>query len=275
MEKTNNRTMQLRPVRLLAALLPLAFLLPSAALQAQDDTLLVAASGPNVMAKNELMWSNRIEYCNQQHFWNEPFGHSNVHGFALGSGLRLGMGLRSELTLDLNAVTNIGRLFDSAAVSRLSTDFVPTVGARVMLYEGRAWLPQVAFRTELSMRRYDGTDLWHMQPLVGLQFRNRIGRRWLLDYSVGYTWTKFTTALAEPFRERPWRYAVTARWLPTARLMLGVGVEDGYDRLEACWQASPDLLVSIQGSARGGWLIANGIGMSAVDLRLGLQWLLR
>ena len=241
-------------------------------MQAQDDTLLVSTSGPSVLGKNELLWSNRMEYFDYQAFFSSPYGHETIHGIGLGSNLRLGIGMRSELTLDLNSVTYIGKMYDSSAVSHLGTNFVPAVGARVMLYEGRGWLPQVAFRTELSLMSWTGTDLWFLQPQVGLQFRNRMGRHWLLDSSIGYAWNGLPDYGHNPFSPAL-PYSIAARWLPSSRLMLGIGVENGSEWLEAAWQASPDLMMSFRGSIRHKRIVP--FFESLCDVQLGLQWLLR
>ena len=254
-------------------IISIGVLIPTAFSLKAQDTLLVATTGPNVLGSNELQWTNRLGYNNSQYYTQMPYGHATIHGIGLASSLRLGVGIHTELTLDLDAVSTFGKTFDSSSVARFATSFVPTLGVRLNLYKGHGWLPQTTFVTTLSVDSRPGTDLWFLQPKVGLQFRDRMGRHWLLDYSLAYSWNQFTNILLS-FDNRPWQYSLVARWLPNDHLMFGIGVENGYDHIDAFWQATPNLQVSLQGNARGGWLIAMGQDMSTVDLQLGLHWLL-
>ena len=241
---------------------------------AQDtvNSPLVTTTGPNVLGKGELQWNTQMEYYHLQHFWDAPYGHTTTHGIGLEGNLRWGIGHKAELMFDLNSVTNYGKQYDSSAMRNYGTLFTPSVGVRLELFEGRGWLPQVTFGTEVSLRKLSGYDFWFVQPTVGLQFRNRLGRHWLLDYSLGYGWNPMTSYFME-YGNPNFRYSLFARWLPTDRLMLGLGVENGADVLEARWQATPDLQLSLQGNLQVGygWLEGTFSG----DVRVGLHWMLK
>lgn len=154
----------------------------------------------------------------------------------------------------------------------MGTSASPRVGVRMELFGGRGVLPQVTFVTELSVNKAKGYDYWCLQPLLGLQFRNRIGRYWMLDYSLGYSWNRLPYYYVD-YGNPSFLYSLFARWLPTDRLMLGVGVENSAVQLEARWQATPELQLSLQGNYRVGYDLFEGVYSS--DVKVGLHWLLR
>ena len=105
-----------------------------------------------------------------------------------------------------------------------------------------------------------------VRPTIGLHFRNRLGSRWLLDYSLDLSWV-YATGLPSVIP------TLQARWLATDCLMLGGGIdEDGWN-LSCLYQVSPDLQLSLKGCYS---LISEATrGIGDMHAFVGLNWMLR
>ena len=175
---------------LLAAMLVMSLfaLLGAATAHAQDENPLVATTGPNVLGQGKIQWNSQLEYMHYEWTSFGPLANDLTNNsLGVGTSLRFGVGSRAELTLDLAG--NYSNLTGDSL--RNTCWLTPSVGARLLLFDGRGWLPQVAFFTHVSVPVGQNaySDKWdsYVQPEIGLQFRNRLGQRWLLDYSLGYS----------------------------------------------------------------------------------------
>ena len=162
---------------------------------AQNDTVnpLVSTTGPNVLGAGRIQWNNSIEYLHDGS--NLGVYRYNSHSFGLATGFRFGIGSRAELTLDLEGRYNT---FDNANHRfHNTTGITPSIGAKLLLNEGKGWLPQTSFYTYVSnsFDQHPFDEEWSslVQPQIGFQFRNRLGQSWLLDYSLGYSWNRYST----------------------------------------------------------------------------------
>lgn len=188
---------------------------------------------------------------------------------------RFGIGGRAELAVGIGGSTADARyksqryrMFGSGTVS-------PSVGAKLLLYEGKRWVPMVAFRTGIGfpmMMNQSGQNkfTYDVQPLIELPFRNRIGERWAIDYSIGYQWGRALPATAF---SSGIQYSLYARWLATERFMLGFGVENNGGKVEGLWQVRPNLQLTAQAAAAAGF----GRGMGTMEFYglVGVKWMVR
>lgn len=260
---------------LFAALLMGAFALLGAATgRAQDTTPLVATTGPNVLGQGRIQWNSQFEYMHWA--WKGMLGSKSGHNLGTATGLRFGIGNRAELTLDLaGSYSTTNDLFG----------FTPAVGAKLQLFDGRGWLPQTAFFTHISAPSSQDaySREWrpsYLQPEIGLQFRNRVGGRFLIDYSLGYMWNLYSSSNSiDPVNQL--QYSLAGRWLATDCLMLGLGIsnrnifhETAAD-MELRYQASPSLQLSLSASVQAG---ASDYGLDATDeihALAGISWMLK
>ena len=245
---------------------------------AQNDTVnpLFSTTGPNVMGEGHLQWNNAVDYY---HFniRNTQGFDANLHCVGITTGLRLGIGSRAEMTFDLNGRYNT---WDTVYL-RNTTGFNPSVGAKLMLFDGKGWLPQTAFYTHIGYMVYQNAfvDRWDqkIQPEIGFQFRNRIGQRWAIDYTLGYSWNEYSVN-AYRFNSGL-HFALFGRWMATDRLMLSAGASNINSAgrfagsFEARWQARPNLQLVGQAGVSG----SKGDLGSDVQFNtlVGLSWMIR
>ena len=253
------------------------------AAHAQNDTLnpLFSTTGPNVLGEGRIQWNNSADYYLSMERYSK-FDYTLSNAFGLSTGLRFGIGNRAELTLDVAGSYATGESTYIDGLYSNSTNARAAVGAKLLLTEGRGWLPQVAFFTSVGLRnqKYSLNNLRvsEVQPQIGLMFRNRVGRTWAFDYSIGYSWA----ASNEPgidFKSQI-QYSVGSRHLVTDRLTLGVEIGNGNSAnrmaggIEARFQATPNLQLSLREGAAFG--VSSDLNTSyQFNTLFGLHWTLR
>ncbi len=236
---------------------------------AQNDTVspLISTTGPNVLPAGNIQWKNQFGFSNISYDGTSM----NSRAFTFDSRVRFGIGHRTELSLSLNAAK--GSIISLNEDKELYGTLLPSIGAKLFLFEGEGWKPMIAFNTSLGFpilhNRLIEDGLvekeFIVRPTIGLQFRNRLGSRWLLDYSLDLTWVYAGLPLVIP--------TLQARWLATDRLMLGAGIdEDGWN-LSGLYQVTPDLQLSLKGRYS---LISNFTrGISDAHAFVGINWMIR
>ncbi len=273
--KKNNR-----PLLAAALLMGLFSLLGAVTAHAQEENPLVATTGPNVLGQGHIQWNSNLEYLHYEiNFSHDPT--IRVDRFGLGNGLRFGIGNRAELTVDLDCEYGM----NNSNRYRNGFGLTPSVGAKLLLSDGHGWFPQTAFFTHIAapIPLYNNAPWYtYVRPEIGFQFRNRLGQRWLLDYSLGFSWDGFSgdpLATSFDFLSDYVRYSLFARWLATDRLLLGVGVGNTnlvYQRsadFELRYQANPNLQLTVQASSKLGM---SDVGTSnQVHALAGISWTIR
>ena len=198
-----------------------------AAAHAQDTireiNSLVTTTGPNVLGEGHIQWNSHLEY----HHVGSNIGayNYNSHSFGLATGFRFGIGNRAELAIDLEGQYNT---FDNEHFHN-TTGFTPAVGAKLLLFDGRGLLPRTSFYTHVAtpVGQNAFNDKWYtlVQPEIGFQFRNSLGKNFLLDYSLGYSWNRYSQDdylnLADQVH-----YSLYLRWLHSYRQMTSIGVSN-------------------------------------------------
>lgn len=253
------------------------------AAHAQNDTLnpLFSTTGPNVLGEGRIQWNNSADYYLSMERYSK-FDYTLSNAFGLSTGVRFGIGNRAELTLDVAGSYATGESTYIDGLYSNSTNARAAVGAKLLLTEGRGWLPQVAFFTSVGLRnqKYSLNNLRvsEVQPQIGLMFRNRVGRTWAFDYSIGYSWA----ASNEPgidFQSQI-QYSVGFRHLVTDRLTLGMEIGNGNSAnrmaggIEARFQATPNLQLSLREGAAFG--VSSDLNTSyQFNTLFGLHWTLR
>lgn len=225
--------------------------------KAQNDTInpLFSTTGPNVMGHGHMQWNSAVDYY---HFniKNIQGFDANLHCVGLSTGLRIGIGSRAEITFDINGRYNT---WDTVYL-RNTTGVNPSIGAKLQLLDGKGWLPQTSFYTYVgyTLSQNAFVDRWDhlIQPEIGFQFRNCIGRRWAIDYILGYSWDRYSVNAYK--YNSGLLFSLFGRWLATDRLMLSAGGSNinSAGRLagsfEAHWQVRHNLqlvgLVGMSGS---------------------------
>ena len=245
----------------------------SFAAKAQNDTVnpLISTTGPNVLDAGKLQLNGEMTWF---HYYNY-FNHADELG--AGAGLRWGIGNRAELTFGVKH-----EIFNMVGSDTITDSYrtTPSLGARLMLYEGNKVLPTITFQTGVALPigrnvnwgRFDDT---HLQPSMVIQFRNRIGRRWMIDYAFGIEWytPQFSTHMYGDFL-----YSVAARWVASDRLMLGIVVADRYLNsgcgLEVLYQATPTLQLGAKANFSG---IFDGFSapVNNFNATVGINWMLK
>ena len=200
----------------------------------------------------------------------------------------------SELTLGVKAyhddfnsyqgnsyVYITGTVIDDRHLFDDNTGIAPSVGARLLLYEGKAWLPKVSFYTSVALATITGrqwtADETLVQPTIGLSFRNNLGKGWMLDYTLDFSWNRHF-----PRQDYyPASLSVFARWLATDRLLLSAGFSTpGWAEIfkgvfEVRYLATSNLQLTLQGGLSGG----SGMGFvrSTVETNLlaGVGWMIK
>lgn len=267
-------------------------------IHATDTNPLIATSGPNTIGAGHLQlsadatWSH-LSYTSERyllpgtsvmptypgtiHMVNSM--RNNAFGGTLGA--RYGIGKLLELNASFGGGLNTER--DNAIMNNHDTVIIAccqtldvAFGAKVRVYEGHAWVPQMALAAQLSESfvRFgdrDGFDSHTPAWAIELQLRNRLGHRWMLDYHVGFA--SHEAWLGSRATATRLTYGLMARFLASDRLLLGAGLEDGNGRFEALFQATNNLQLKAQA------LVATGLGadMSTTSsfIMLGANWMLR
>ena len=247
---------------------------------AQNDTNsnpLLSTTGPNVLPKGGIQWNNNLEYYYLGMSIGEDYPKVNLNSFGANTGLRFGIGSQSELNLDIKGAYNT---FDTTYFHN-TTGFIPSVGVKLLLFEGKGWLPQIAFFTNVAMpmrqNAYNSNWSYLVQPEIGLQFRNTVGANSVFDYSLGYSWNSLGSALSDP--NGLLQYSLYYRRLVNDRQTFGVGIDNvnsahrmaGF--LEGRWQTTDKLqLIGKFGCAFG---IGNDGFAGAVMGLFGIRWILK
>lgn len=196
-----------------------------------QDTVnpLISTTGPNVLGSGHIQWNTTLKWDHYKTAFREDIYGANTD-------LRFGIGSRAELTLGVKAyhddfnsyqgnsyVYITGTVIDDRHLFDDNTGIAPSVGARLLLYEGKAWLPKVTFYTSVALATITGrqwtADETLVQPTIGLSFRNNLGKGWMLDYTLDFSWNRHF-----PRQDYyPASLSVFARWLATDRLLLSAG----------------------------------------------------
>lgn len=252
---------------------------------AQDTVTnpLITTTGPNVLGSGRIQWNSDIQYL---HYGYGPIQSTNgglynlnSNSFGIETGLRFGIGSRAELTLGLAGAYNT---FDTT-LFHATSNVTPSVGAKLLLTDGHGWTPMVSFFTNVAFTYQQNAynpEIWEylLRPEVGLQFRNRIGSRWAVDYSLGYSWDRYGNST---FRAVDMvKYSIFARWMATDRLMLGVGF--GNDNpahvfagdFEARYLATDALQLTLRAGASMGSDELSAVN-NHVNALLGVSWMLK
>lgn len=249
-----------------------------------QDTVnpLIATTGPNVLGAGHIQWNTALKWDHIKTAIQEDIYGANTD-------LRFGIGSRAELTLGVKAyhydfkslpILN-GTVLDNRHLFNDYTGIAPSVGARLLLYEGKVWLPKVTFYTTVALANITGrkwtADETLVQPTIGLSFRNNLGKGWMLDYTLDFSWNRHF-----PRQDYyPASLSVFARWLATDRLLLSAGfstpgwVEIFKGVFEVRYLATPNLQLTLQGGLSGG----SGLGAvsSTVETNLlaGVSWMIK
>lgn len=250
---------------------------------AQNDTLnpLFSTTGPNVLGEGRIQWNSSLDFYHSSLTFNEN-DYSISSSYGATTGLRFGIGNRAELTFDVSGNYSF---VESSLIDGLHTNTNgarASVGAKLLLSDGRRWLPQVAFFTHVGVNNEQyafnrSVRVNKLQPQIGFMFRNQLGRRWAIDYSLGYAWS----ASSEPGIDfaNQIEYSLFARWLALDRLSFGVGVSNVNSArrmiggFEVRYQPSDNIQLSLQsGSVLG---LGDGVSDSQAHALLGLHWTLR
>lgn len=256
-----------------------------------DSNSLTATTGPNTIGADRLQLSGNLGWShfdyhddyftiNPDNSMTEVNKSSVMNAFGLGAGLRYGIGNIFELYLNpsgsMYSLRN--RENDSIETQDLKTLGI-TFGGKLRFYEGgHGWVPSMAIFASLTALTYTRSgdnstysDNLYCTPSLGLQFRNRFGGRWLLDYSLG---VNIYSGNAQNYKPTgAFDYSVMLRWLPTDRLMLGAGIDDNYGLFEVLWQATPALQVKAQAGVSGG--VGLGSGMFYSYANAGINWMIK
>lgn len=250
-----------------------------AAVHAQDtvaENPLIATTGPNVLGQGNIQWNSSLEYYHYGH--NSANLHFNTHSFGLATGMRFGIGNRAELTLDLAGAYNT---FDTTSFHN-TTGFSPAVGAKLLLFEGRGWLPKTSFFTYVAapVQQNAYNERWNtlVQPEIGFQFRNRLGKWFLLDYSLGYAWNRYSVEDINFINQV--QYSLHLRWIHSDRQMTSIGLSNRNSihapsvDIETRRQLTNDLQLTAAASVAAGFGL--GVGFSdRIHGFVGLSWMIK
>ena len=254
-----------------------------------QDTInpLVSTTGPNVLGSGHIQWNTSLMWDHTRNF--NINGTVGFDGVGARTGFRFGIGNRAELTLGVEASHSVfNKRERSMAGSVISVNdlisptnmkIAPSVGARLLLFEGRGWLPMVTFNTSIAMAatkgyKYESDTV--IQPTIGLEFRNDLGKGWMLDYAVDFTWNRNSPRQNFPATT----LSVFARWLATERLLIGAGfktpnwTEPFKGLFEVRYLATPNLQLTLQGGLSNGNSLGSYWAMET-HLVAGVSWMLR
>ncbi len=254
-----------------------------------QDTInpLVSTTGPNVLGSGHIQWNTSLMWDHSRNF--NINGTVGFDGVGARTGFRFGIGNRAELTLGVEASHSVfNKRERSMAGSVISVNdlisptnmkIAPSVGARLLLFEGKGWLPMVTFNTSIAMAatkgyKYESDTV--IQPTIGLEFRNDLGKGWMLDYAVDFTWNRNSPRQNFPATT----LSVFARWLATERLLIGAGfktpnwTEPFKGLFEVHYLATPNLQLTLQGGLSNGNSLGSYWAMET-HLVAGVSWMLR
>lgn len=254
-----------------------------------QDTInpLVSTTGPNVLGSGHIQWNTSLMWDHTRNF--NINGTVGFDGVGARTGFRFGIGNRAELTLGVEASHSVfNKRERSMAGSVISVNdlisptnmkIAPSVGARLLLFEGKGWLPMVTFNTSIAMAatkgyKYESDTV--IQPTIGLEFRNDLGKGWMLDYAVDFTWNRNSPRQNFPATT----LSVFARWLATERLLIGAGfktpnwTEPFKGLFEVRYLATPNLQLTLQGGLSNGNSLGSYWAMET-HLVAGVSWMLR
>lgn len=254
-----------------------------------QDTInpLVSTTGPNVLGSGHIQWNTSLMWDHTRNF--NINGTVGFDGVGARTGFRFGIGNRAELTLGVEASHSVfNKRERSMAGSVISVNdlisptnmkIAPSVGARLLLFEGKGWLPMVTFNTSIAMAATNGYKYESdtvIQPTIGLEFRNDLGKGWMLDYAVDFTWNRNSPRQNFPATT----LSVFARWLATERLLIGAGfktpnwTEPFKGLFEVRYLATPNLQLTLQGGLSNGNSLGSYWAMET-HLVAGVSWMLR
>ena len=254
-----------------------------------QDTInpLVSTTGPNVLGSGHIQWNTSLMWDHTRNF--NINGTVGFDGVGARTGFRFGIGNRAELTLGVEASHSVfNKREQSMAGSVISVNdlisptnmkIAPSVGARLLLFEGKGWLPMVTFNTSIAMAatkgyKYESDTV--VQPTIGLEFRNDLGKGWMLDYAVDFTWNRNSPRQNFPATT----LSVFARWLATERLLIGAGfktpnwTEPFKGLFEVRYLATPNLQLTLQGGLSNGNSLGSYWAMET-HLVAGVSWMHR
>jgi opacity protein-like surface antigen len=254
-----------------------------------QDTInpLVSTTGPNVLGSGHIQWNTSLMWDHTRNF--NINGTVGFDGVGARTGFRFGIGNRAELTLGVEASHSVfNKRERSMAGSVISVNdlisptnmkIAPSVGARLLLFEGKGWLPMVTFNTSIAMAatkgyKYESDTV--IQPTIGLEFRNDLGKGWMLDYAVDFTWNRNSPRQNFPATT----LSVFARWLATERLLIGAGfktpnwTEPFKGLFEVRYLATPNLQLTLQGGLSNGNSLGSYWAMET-HVVAGVSWMLR
>ena len=254
-----------------------------------QDTInpLVSTTGPNVLGSGHIQWNTSLMWDHTRNF--NINGTVGFDGVGARTGFRFGIGNRAELTLGVEASHSVfNKREQSMAGSVISVNdlisptnmkIAPSVGARLLLFEGKGWLPMVTFNTSIAMAatkgyKYESDTV--IQPTIGLEFRNDLGKGWMLDYALDFTWNRNSPRQNFPATT----LSVFARWLATERLLIGAGfktpnwTEPFKGLFEVRYLATPNLQLTLQGGLSNGNSLGSYWAMET-HVVAGVSWMLR
>lgn len=257
-----------------------------------DTNPLLSTTGPNTIGKGHLQLSGQASWFGFSNDWEEYAtngsaipGHDYWRELGGGIGLRYGIGNRFELFANMSGAHARDRFaFSFGTFSDTLTTFTPSLGLKMMLFEGgHGWEPQVSAYALIDVPMVNinnsGFDVAGNggQPVLGLQFRNRLGRRWALDYGASYRFNTGrpigNTIVYALQRDKPFQFNIMARWLATDRLMVSAGMENVGGVAEVLWQATPTLQLKAQGGLAAG--VGFRTGMLETNALMGINWMLK
>ena len=255
-----------------------------------QDTVnpLVSTTGPNVLGSGHIQWNTTLQWDRLRYYGYSDYSHG-FDGYGAKTGFRFGIGNRAELTLGVEAFHyNYKNWYYSGLDASVMDDhdltsdnlsIAPSVGARLLLYEGKGWLPKITFNTSVALATVHGRtwteDETLVQPTIGLSFRNDLGKGWMLDYALNYTWNN------SYMTHSPATFSLFARWLATDRLLLSAGFstsswsEPFRGVFEARYLVSPDLQLTLQGGVSGGSSLGIWSGSLRTHALAGVSWMLK
>lgn len=254
-----------------------------------QDTInpLVSTTGPNVLGSGHIQWNTSLMWDHMRNF--NINGTVGFDGVGARTGFRFGIGNRAELTLGVEASHSVFNKRERSMagsvisvndlISTTNMKIAPSVGARLLLFEGKGWLPMVTFNTSIAMAatkgyKYESDTV--IQPTIGLEFRNDLGKGWMLDYAVDFTWNRNSPRQNFPATT----LSVFARWLATERLLIGAGfktpnwTEPFKGLFEVRYLATPNLQLTLQGGLSNGNSLGSYWAMET-HMVAGVSWMLR
>ena len=254
-----------------------------------QDTInpLVSTTGPNVLGSGHIQWNTSLMWDHTRNF--NINGTVGFDGVGARTGFRFGIGNRAELTLGVEASHSVfnkrersmaGSVISvNELISPTNMKIAPSVGARLLLFEGKGWLPMVTFNTSIAMAatkgyKYESDTV--IQPTIGLEFRNDLGKGWMLDYALDFTWNRNSPRQNFPATT----LSVFARWLATERLLIGAGfktpnwTEPFKGLFEVRYLATPNLQLTLQGGLSNGNSLGSYWAMET-HVVAGVSWMLR